>query len=184
MNDMEIIELYWQRDQEAIAQTQSRYGSKLQALAQGILRSLEDAQECINDTYMKAWETIPPHRPQFLYAYLSKICRFIAFGKLDWRNAAKRQAKVISLSDELALCIPDDSMERQWEGRELARIINAFLGTISRESRMIFMRRYFHCDTTAEIAGRFGISESKVKTRLHRTRKQLKTYLEREGICL
>ncbi len=181
---MEIIELYWQRDQQAIAQTDASYGRKLQALADRILRCLEDAQECVNDTYLKAWDTIPPQCPKFFYAYLARICRNCALGKLDWRNAAKRKGEVISLSDELALCIPDESRQTQWEGKEIGRVVNAFLGTISRESRMIFMRRYFHCETIAEIAEHLKISESKVKTRLHRTRNQLRVYLEKEGVSV
>lgn len=182
MSDAEIIELYWRRDQEAIAQTQRRYGRKLQGLAQSILKCVEDAEECVGDTYLKTWETVPPQRPKFFYVYLAKICRFLAFGRLDWKNAAKRKAEVVSLSEEMALCIPDDRNEKTMESRELGRAINAFLGTLSRESRMIFMRRYFYCDTTAEIAQRFGFSESKVKTRLHRTRNQLREYLKKEGI--
>lgn len=184
MSDLEIIELYWQRDQQAIAETQRSYGGKLQALSDRILRSVEDAQECVNDTYMKTWETLPPQKPSFLYAYLAKLCRNFSLGRLDWRNAAKRKAEVISIEDEMNLCIPGQGPEEAWEGKELAKAINAFLGTLSQESRMIFMRRYFHCDTTAEIAQRYGITEGKVKTRLHRARNQLRDYLAEEGIAV
>lgn len=184
MEDEKIIELYWQRSENAISETDHAYGSKLHGLAQRILQCFEDAQECLNDTYWKAWETIPPQHPAHLFAYLAKICRNIAFGRLDWKNAAKRNAELVALTDELAACIPDSSREAEAEGREIGRALSRFLGTLPPESRLIFLRRYWYCDTVAEIANRYGISESKVKTRLHRIRGQLHTYLEKEGIAV
>ena len=182
MDDMEIIELYVARNQDAITETDRCYGGKLQGLSERIVRSYEDAQECVSDTYMKAWETIPPQRPNYFFAYLARICRHFSLGKLDWKNAAKRKAEIVSLTEEMELCIPDKSSDRELESREIGRLLNSFLESLSQESRVIFLRRYWFCDTVAEIAQRYNISESKVKTRLHRTRAQLSEYLQKEGI--
>lgn len=182
MDDLEIIELYWARNQDAITETERSYGKRLQGLSQKIVRSYEDAQECVSDTYMKAWETIPPQKPNFFFAYLARICRYFSMGRLDWKNAAKRKAEVVSLSEEMALCIPDESREREMKGKEIGAVMDRFLEGLSQESRLIFLRRYWFCDTVAEIAGRYGISESKVKTRLHRTRAQLSDFLQKEDI--
>ena len=184
MEDAKIMELFFKRDQQAIVETDRSYGRKLFVLADRVLRSREDAEESVSDTYFKAWETIPPQKPDFYFAYLAKICRFFALGKLDWRNAAKRNAEIVELTAEMALCIPDESHERKMEARELGRVLNSFLGTLTPESRMIFLRRYWYVDTIAEIAARYEISESKVKTQLHRARAKLCTYLEKEGIAV
>ena len=184
MDDHAIIELYWNRDEAAIRETDAVYGGKLRNLSAHILDSREDARECVNDTYLKTWESIPPQRPNFFYAFLSKICRFISFGRLDWNNAAKRRAELISLTTELEACIPDRRAEQQLEARELGRILSEFLRTLPEDSRLIFLRRYWHLDTTEEIAKNYGFSVSKVKTQLHRTRAKLYTYLEQEGIRL
>ena len=184
MEDEQIIELYFRRDQDAIVQTELTHGAKLNTLAHRILMNHEDAQECVSDTYMKAWETIPPTRPTYLYAYLAKICRFLCFGRLDWNNAAKRKAEIVELSAEMELCIPDPARERQMESQELAGLLNEFLETLPEESRKIFLRRYWFGDSVTEIARRYGIGESKVKTRLFRTRNALRSFLEKEGITV
>lgn len=184
MEDGQIIELFFQRDEEAIRQTEAAHGHKLFSLSYGILLSREDAQECVSDTYLKAWDTIPPTRPTYLYAYLAKICRFLCFGRLDWRNAAKRKAEIVELTAEMELCIPDLSRERQLESQQLGDLLNEFLGTLPEESRRIFMRRYWYADSIGEIAQRYGLSESKVKTRLFRTRNALRGFLEKEGYSL
>lgn len=184
MEDSTIIALYFARNEEAICQTDAVYGKKLFSLAYRILHDHQDAEESVSDTYLKTWETIPPNRPVFFYAYLAKICRFFALGKLDWKNAAKRKAEVVALTDEMELCIPDNRREAEVTSKEIGRAMNQFLESISQESRVIFMRRYWFCDTITEIAQRYGISESKVKMRLHRTRTQLKEYLNKEGIVV
>ena len=184
MEDEQIIELYFRRDQDAIVQTELAHGAKLNALANRILMNHEDAQECVSDTYMKAWETIPPTRPSYFYAYLAKICRFLCFGRLDWNNAAKRKAEIVELSAEMELCIPDPSRERQMESQELAGLLNEFLSTLPEESRKIFLRRYWYADSITEIAQRYQMGESKVKTRLFRTRNALRSFLEKEGITV
>ena len=184
MEDAKIIELFWQRNEDAIRQTDSAYGRKLHMLSNNILRSLEDAEECVSDTYMRTWQTIPTQRPKYFFAYLAAICRHLSLNKLDWRLAAKRNVEVVSLTQEMELCIPDRMLDEKMEGRELGRILNAFLGSLSQESRVIFLRRYWYVDTVAEIAARYGITESKVKMQLSRTRSKLSAFLEKEGITV
>ena len=184
MEDAKIIELFWQRNEDAIRQTDAAYGRKLHMLSNNILRSLEDAEESVSDTYMRTWETIPPQRPKYFFAYLAAICRHLSLNKLDWRLAAKRNVEVVSLTQEMELCIPDRMLDAKMEGRELGRILNAFLGSLSQESRVIFLRRYWYVDTVAEIAARYGMTESKVKMQLSRTRSKLSAFLEKEGITV
>lgn len=182
MEDTQIIELYFARNEEAIRQTEAAYGGKLYNLSYRILWSREDAEEAVSDTYLKAWESIPPTQPSFFYAYLAKICRFLSFGKLDWNNAAKRKAEMVELSAEMENCIPDLSRELQLQSQELGALLNEFLGTLSDENRRIFMRRYWYADSIAEIAQRFRLGESNVKTKLMRTRNALRVFLEKEGV--
>lgn len=182
MEDSMIVELYWKRDEAAIAETHRQYGQKLMGVAGNILRNHEDSQECVSDTYWKTWETIPPRQPSHFFAYLAKICRHLAFGRLDWNNAAKRKAQVVELTREMELCIPDESREQMLSGKEITRAMNCFLEGLNPESRLIFLRRYWFCDSIAEIAQQYHFSQSKVKTRLHRLRAQLRDYLQQEGI--
>lgn len=183
MDDKEIIQLYWDRQEQAIRETESKYGGKLNALAFRIVNTYEDAQECVNDTYFTAWNTMPPQWPEFLFAYLAKICRNASLGRLDWLNAAKRKAEVVTLTREMELCIPDRSQDRRLESQELGEALNRFLATISRENRMIFLRRYWYLDSIEEIAKRYQFSQSKVKTSLHRTRSKLTAFLAKEGVA-
>lgn len=184
MDDTVIIDLYWQRSEDAIRQTELTYGGRLHQLADRILNDTQDAQECVSDTYYKAWQTIPPQRPNYFFAYLAKICRYIAFGILDRRQAAKRRADVISLSAELEMCVPDNRRETALEGEEIGQALNRFLTAQDQESRLIFLRRYWFAESIEEISLRYGITQSKVKTRLHRTRSKLREFLEKEGIAL
>lgn len=184
MTDIQIIELYWNRNEQAIQETDLAYGRKLHGLADRIVQSYEDAQECVSDTYLKTWDTIPPKRPEHFFAYIAKICRNFALGVLDWKSAAKRKGEVVALTQEMEMCIPDPQHERKLEGEELGRILNRFLESLSVDARVIFLRRYWYLDTVAEIAGRYGFSESKVKTQLHRTRTKLHAFLAKEGITV
>ena len=184
MTDAEIIQLYWSRNEDAIKETDLVYGRKLHTLADRIVQNFEDAQECVSDTYLKTWDTIPPQRPQYFFAYIAKICRNFALGVLDFKNAAKRKGEVVALTQEMEACIPDPAHERRLEGEELGKVLNSFLETLSYESRVIFLRRYWYLDTVAEIAERCGITQSKVKTQLHRTRGKLHAFLEKEGITV
>lgn len=182
MTDSQIIELFWNRSEDAITSTDRSYGKKLRYLSQRILQSHEDSEECINDTYMKLWNTIPPTRPQYFYAYIAAICRNLSFNLLNRNRAAKRSAELVAITDEMALCIPDLSQERSLEARELARAMDRFLEELSSESRIIFLRRYWYMESIAVIAERFCLTESKVKMQLLRTRGKLKEYLRKEGI--
>lgn len=180
MTDEQILALYWDRNEDAIRETEIAYGRKLHVLADRIVQSFEDAQECVSDTYLKAWDTIPPQRPTYFFAYLAKICRNFALGVLEWKSAAKRKGEIVTLTQEMEQCIP--SRDGNPEGEELGRLLNQFLEKLSKESRMIFMRRYWYLDSIQEIAQRYGISQSKVKTQLHRTRTKLYAFLQEEGI--
>lgn len=184
MEDNKIIDLFWTRDQMAIEETGIKYGSRLQRLATKILYSREDAEESVNDTYLAAWNTIPPQRPVHFFAFLAKICRFAAYGKLDRKTAQKRQAEVVELTNELETCIPDSAAQAAFDSRELGELLNIFLGTLTEEKRLIFMRRYWFEDSVKDISKRYGIGESKVKTTLLRTRTSLRNFLAKEGIHL
>lgn len=182
MNDAEIIALFWKRNEQAIQETDMVYGRRLYTLSNHILGNREDAQECVSDTYMETWESIPPKYPEYFYAFLVSVCRHISFNRLDWRMAAKRNAEVVTLTHELESCIPDHRQTGEFDGRELRSILETFLDSLSKENRLIFLRRYLYVDTVSEIAERYGFSESKVKTQLHRTRVKLYRYLIKEGI--
>lgn len=182
MEDSKIIELFFARNEDAIKHTDDAYGRRLYHLADNIVHNSQDAEESVSDTYLKTWDTIPPNKPQYFFAYIAKICRHFALDKLDWKKAAKRNAEVVSLTQEMELCIPDSEQERKLEGKELGNILDAFLRTLTPENRVVFMRRYWYVDTIAKIAARYGISESAVQMRLNRTRAKLCTYLEKEGI--
>lgn len=184
MKDETILDLYFSRNEDAIAETDAAYGRSLRSLSNRILENPEDSEESVNDTYLKAWNTIPPQRPSHFFGYLAKICRYISMDRLDWRSAAKRKATVVSLTQEMELCIPDKRRDAEMQSRELGRILNSFLGTLPQETRLIFLRRYWYVDTVGEIAARYAVSESKVKTTLHRTRKKLSDYLAQEGIAV
>lgn len=184
MTDKEIIELYWHRQEQAIAETDTAYGRRLRGLSNRILNNREDASEMVNDTYMKAWETIPSNRPQFFYAYLAAICRHFSLNLVDWNQAAKRNAEIVSITEEMDQCIPDPEQDKILRGKELAEALNAFLGTLPKETRLLFLRRYWYADSVAAIAKRYGMTESKVKMQLLRTRGKLKDYLEREGFSV
>lgn len=184
MEDAKIIELFWTRNEDAIAETDASYGRKLRTLATKILDNREDAEESVSDTYMKTWEIIPPQRPAYFYAFIASICRHLSFHKIDWKQAAKRNAEVVALTAEMEMCIPDTRRDREMEAKELGKVLNVFLESLPKETRLIFLRRYWHMDAIAEIAARYGITQSKVKMRLSRTRAKLRTFLEQEGIVV
>ena len=182
MEDSRIIELYFARNEDAIRHTDDTYGRQLLCLADRIVKNDQDAEESVNDTYLKAWNTIPPHRPQYFFAYLAKICKNFALDRLDWKAAAKRKAEVVSLTQEMESCIPDAARSCEVDRKELSMILDTFLRTLTPENRMVFIRRYWYMDTVAEIAVRYGIGESAVQMRLNRTRGKLRDYLQKEGI--
>lgn len=184
MEDAKILELYFARSEDAIRQTDKTYGRKLHTLANRILFSQEDAEESVSDTYLKAWNAIPPKRPQYFYAYLAAICRNLSLHRLSRRQAAKRSAQVVELTQEMEQCIPDTRQAQRIEQRELSRMLDGFLGTLNQESRQIFLRRYWFGDSVSEIAARYGMTESKVKMQLSRTRNKLRVVLEKEGAAI
>lgn len=184
MQDAQIIALYFARDEEALVQTRLSYGGRLQALAQRILHNHEDAEESVSDTYLAAWQTIPPQEPRSLFAYLVTICRRFALGRLDWNNAAKRSAELISITRELEECIPDPRQSAAFNRTELERILKNFVESLPRQDRMLFVRRYWFADPVADIAKRFSVSSRTVFKRLQKIRVLLAAHLEKEGYRL
>lgn len=186
MNDDRIIELYLMRDEEAIKLTAEKYGSRLRSLAYGIVNNRQTAEECENDTYLKAWNAIPPHEPRgYLYAFLARITRHVSLNCCRARDQLKRSAFICELSAEMEQCIPSpDDSECLMDDAALRNAINGFLGKLKEEKRNIFVRRYWYLDSVADISKRFDLSESKVKTTLFRCRRELRDYLEKEGYTL
>ena len=183
MEDSKIVELYWQRDEAAIHITEEKYNNYLMKIAFNVLSDVEDSKECVNDTYLKAWRSIPPNKPQYLSLYLGKITRSLAIDLLRKKNTAKRKADSLDISlSELGECISDgNAFDKKMDEKFLAEIIGKYLKTVSKDARKCFIRRYFYMDSISDICKFFHMSESKVKTSLHRTRKGLQKYLEKEG---
>ena len=186
MEDAEIVELYWKRSERAIGETKTKYGPFCRGVAFRILRSAEDAQECEQDTYLRAWNTMPPQRPNVLQAFLGKIARNVALDRWRAAKADKRgEGQVPQLIDELADCLPDASGVFAGASEvELVELLNGFLAQVPREARHFFVRRYWYGDTVAEIARAYGATESKVKMTLSRMRGELKRVLAQEGVAL
>ena len=186
MEDHKIVELYLNRDETAISQTSEKFGKRLQTLAYGIVGDRQTAEECENDTYMEAWNAIPPHEPRnYLYAFLARLTRHISLNRCRERSRLKRSAFICELTAEMEQCIPaPDDVECRIDDMALREAINGFLGTLKEERRNIFLRRYWYLDSIADISKRFGLSESKVKTTLFRCRGQLREYLEQEGYVI
>lgn len=186
LDDNGIVELYLLRDEAAIGQTAEKYGRRLRALAFGIVRDRQSAEECENDTYMQAWNTIPPHEPRdYLYAFLARITRHISLNRCRDRGRLKRSAFISELTDEMEQCIPaPDDVECRMDDMALSNAINGFLSRLNEEKRTIFVRRYWYLDSVADISKRCALSESKVKTTLFRCRAGLREYLEKEGYTL
>lgn len=186
MKDIEIIDLYWERDESAIAATAEKYGNYCHTIAYNILRSNRDAEECTNDTYLGAWNSIPPSRPNRLSIYLGKITRNLALNRYKRYAAEKRGCGQVELVlSELEACIPaNTSVEQAAEEKELVAAIEHFLYSKPNLNRNIFVRRYWHLYSIKDIAEAYGISESKAASMLFRMRNELKTYLEKEGIML
>ena len=181
MDDRRIIALLWQRASHALAALEEKYGMLLQGIAVNILTDPRDAQECVNDTYMALWNRIPPERPDPLSAYICRTLRNIALKRRRDDRAQKRCSEYDLSLDELSGCLAGPSLEETLEARELGRAIDAFLDTVTKENRVIFLRRHWFGDSVKEIAATMRISESAVSVRLHRTRNQLKAYLIQEG---
>lgn len=186
MNDSLIVDLYLSRDETAIKQTSEKFGSRLRSLSYGIVKDRQTVEECENDTYLEAWNAIPPHEPRsYLYAFLARITRHLSLNCCRERNRLKRSAFVCELSVEMEQCIPaPDDIACRIDDITFAEAINGFLRTLSEEKRNLFLRRYWYLDSIADISKRFSLSESKVKTMLFRCRNQLRAYLEKEGYTI
>lgn len=177
MEDKEILQLFFERQEQALSELEKKYGSRLKMLA-GRMVSAEDAEECVNDTYLAVWNSVPPKRPEYLFAYAAKICRNMALNKVEQSRAAKRSAVVVELSMELMECIPDNTFAKDENG--LRELLVRFLENQSEEKRKLFLRRYWYGESVKELAKAFGYRESKVKSILFRMRKQLWNELKKE----
>lgn len=186
MEDLKIIELFWERSEDAIAETQRKYQRYCHSIAYAILASDEDAEECVNDTYVRAWDSIPPNRPNRLEVFLGKITRHLAFDRYRKSTTKRRSHSAVSTAlDELEECIPALAYPTDMADEIALRdALNSFLCSLPEESMNIFTRRYWYTYSIADIAKEYGIGESKVKIRLHRMRIELKKYLEKEGIVI
>ena len=183
MEDTLIVELYWARDEAAIKHSKDKYGNYCYKIAYNILSNNEDSEECVNDTWVGAWNSMPPNRPSFLGAFLGKITRNISLKR--WRDAhAKKRGgdETALVLEELEECLPSGkSVEEEVDARQLTGHIEGFIKTLSASEQKVFIRRYYYLEKIPEVALRTGFSESKVKSMLFRLRGRLKLYLEREG---
>lgn len=186
MDDSRIVQLYWERDEEALRQTERKYGNDCRILAKRFLCSDADAEEVVNDTWLRAWNSIPPQKPAVLRMFLAKITRNLAMNRCRDQNAQKRGGgeRILAL-EELSECVPARvAVEEELEAKELARVIQKFLRTQSDRDRSIFVRRYFSLESIEEIAGRYGLTEVNTRKILSRTRSKLKDYLTKEGYAI
>lgn len=183
MDDKRIVELYFRRSERAIDETASKYGKYCFSIANNILANREDAEESVNDTYLDAWNSIPPHNPNSLALFLGRITRRISIDRYRRRNAQKRGGGEVALVlDELYQCISENAdVEIEFEKRHLAQVINQFVKSLPTNEQKVFLCRYWYMDSIKSISKRFGYSESKVKSMLFRTREKLKEALRKEG---
>lgn len=184
MKDEEIMGLYWERNQQAIWVTEEKYGIYLKRIAYNILFNQQDTEECVNDTYLHTWNSIPPQKPTCFRAFLGAITRNLSIDRYKEQHAKKRvPSEMTTLLSELETVLPtQQDVQKEVEDKEIAVHISAFLRTMEPEKRAIFIRRYWHCDEIKNIALDLECSESKIKASLFRMREKLKLYLEKEGI--
>ena len=185
MEDEKIVSLYWERSEQAIAETSSKYGKYCYTIAYNILYSPEDAEESVNDTYMDAWNSMPPHKPSVLSSFLGKITHRLSIDRWRRAHAEKRGGgAMIWVLDELEECITENgSVEEELEKLRLAEVINDFVASLPKTEQKVFLCRYWYMDSIESIGSQFGFSESKVKSMLMRTRQKLKATLEKEGFA-
>ena len=182
MEDLQIIELYFARDELAIRETDRKYGKLCFQVANHLLCNNEDSQECVNDTYLTVWNNIPPTRPNHFTAFLCKITRNLSLKKLEFANAAKRSADAILSLSEIEATLPDSRITPGITDEELGKLISAFLRSEKELARNVFLRKYWFFDSVSEIAERYSLNESNVKSMLFRTRNKLREFLKKEGI--
>jgi len=183
MDDTAIIDLYLARQEDAIAQTSQKFGKRLNTISLQIVQDPGTAEECENDTYLQAWKRIPPNKPYgYLFAFLARIIRNLSLDACRTRNRLKRSGFVVELTQEMEQCIPaSDDPVAEVDNILLGQLISRYLHTLSAEKRNIFLRRYWYMDSVSDIATKFRMGESKVKTTLFRCRNELRAYLEKEG---
>ena len=183
MEDHRIIELYWQRNEDAIKETDRKYGAYCFTIADNILFNTEDAEECVNDTWLRVWNTIPPQKPDKLQMFLAKITRNLSFNRFQARSAKKRGGgEIVFVLDELAECLAGEAnVEREYEAKELGQSIRLFVRALPEREGNVFVRRYFFTELVSEIAQKYALTENHVMVILSRTRKKLKKHLIKEG---
>ena len=185
MEDKLIVDLFWERSEDAIVKTREKYEKYCYKIAYNILQSKSDAEECVNDTYLNLWNSIPPNRPQSFSAFLGKITRNISLNRFYRNSAMKRNSDMEVILDEVADIIPSDGeRDKVAEEAALRDSVNRFLATLTKENRIIFVKRYWYLNSVKEIAIAFRMSDSNVKAKLMRTRKKFKKFLEKEGVIL
>lgn len=186
MNDEAILELYFARDEQAVTETDRKYGAYCYQIANAILADAGDSEETVSDTWLQAWNTMPPKRPEVLKMYLAKITRNLSFSRWRKRSAEKRGGGALNVAlEELAECLAaPERVEDSLSGKELSRTIRAFLDTLPGREQNIFLRRYFFLEESQTIALRYGMKPATVLRTLSRTRGKLRTYLEKEGYAL
>ena len=183
MTNEEILDLYWKRDESAVIETKAKYGRKIYQMAMGIVNNFQDAEECENDTYLNAWNSIPPHRPQYFFAYLLRIARNEALRRYNYNHAQKRGGVASELYDDVSYGSSlENQIDAHFDYQELVKALNKFLKKLDPEKQSVLVRKYWGGQKISYIAKTLNISESKVKMILQRTRKKLKEYLNKEGI--
>ena len=183
--DHEIIELYWARSESAVHETDEKYGAKLHTLSGRILPEAEDAEECVNDTYLAVWNAIPPQKPDPLRTFVCKIARNLAAAKYHANTAKKRNSRYDAALDELEDCLAaGGSVEEAYDAKELSEAINDFLAALSYTDRFLFVRRYWYSDSMQDIAVMTGSTANSVAVRLYRLREKLRHHLSKEGLLV
>ncbi len=186
MEDQAIVALYWARDERAIGETSAKYGGYCLSIARNILKNEPDSEECVNDTWLHTWNSVPPTKPSILSAYLGTITRNLSLARLRASETLKRKGNKLALAyEELEESLPGSaSVEDTVSAKELGRLLDQFLRTLSDRDCYLFIRRYWYLDSVSQIALRYGMPEGSVKSRLHIIRKKLKTYLRKKGYAL
>ena len=184
MDDAKIIELFFSRNEDAIAETALKYGKLCYSISGNILENSEDTEECVNDTYMALWNCIPPQKPSNLMAFISKIIRNLSLKKLEYNLAKKRDSSITHSLYELEEILPDTAISDKFDDEEIGRLLSEFLRKEKPHTRSVFIRKYWYFDSVSDIARRYKFSESKVKSMLFHTRNRLKKYLIKEGVHL
>lgn len=186
MDDNKIIDLYWTRSQQAIAESEAKYGAYCRAVARNILDRNEDAEECVNDTWLRAWNVMPPQRPTFLQAFFGKLTRNLSLDRWRRDRAQKRGGSQVELAlEELEDCLAArDRVDEHLDAQQTAGLISDFVRALPRQDRVLFVRRYWYLDDIHTLAKSMGMGQSQVKSRLHRIRQRLKAQLEKEGVAV